>query len=667
MRNKLAALTLALLFFSVTAAFSAPLIGHLMPWKPVDPAELASKTPKVEKDADAEAILWEGRVLDEVGGSDYVQSYIYYYVCIKIYTERGKESQGTVNIPFEGRTTISDIAGRTIKPDGTILDLAKDAVFERVVAKASGYKERVKSFAMPGVEPGAIIEYRWRETTADAFTHRVLYFQHDIPVQVARFHVHPLSWVTYTPVMHVIPFNCQNPVWAPEANDYSVAELTNIPALREEPYMPPDQQVRQWMLVYTTETNQPAPEKFWQGFGKELFGRYKPLMKVNGTVRSTAEKIIAGASTPEEKLKRLFDYCRITIKNIDREGSGLTPEQRKDLKENKSPEDTIRQGAGKGWDIDLLFGALATAAGFDARVAKVPNRGQMFFRPAYTYWYFIPGYDIAVRVNDHWQFFDPASTYVSFGMLSWREEAVPALVTDPKQAEFITTPLSPPEKSAQARRGTFQLHEDGTLEGTVRIEYTGHSAARQRESIAGETAVEREEHLRDQLKERLSTIEMSELKVENIGDTDKPLVYSYKVRVPEYAERTGKRLFVQPAFFQRGLDAMFTASERKYPIYFHYPWSESDSVSIELPAGFSLDNAESPASLGFGDAGKYQVKLTVSPDRRTLTYSREFAFGNGGAILYEANLYPQLKKIFNVIHERDNHVVTLRQMPLAAK
>ena len=40
-------------------------------WRAIDPAELASKTPSVDKNADAEAIFWEVRIDDgEAGHGD---------------------------------------------------------------------------------------------------------------------------------------------------------------------------------------------------------------------------------------------------------------------------------------------------------------------------------------------------------------------------------------------------------------------------------------------------------------------------------------------------------------------------------------------------------------------------------------------------------------------
>src|SRR6185437_9513993 len=128
-------------------------------WRAVDPAELALKTSIVEKDADAEALFWEVRLDD----SQPEEFSLRHYIRIKIYTERGKESQSKVDIPYLGRTEIKDIAARVIKPDGSIVELKKTDIFERTIVKVSGAKLKAKSFALPGVEPGAIIEYRWRE------------------------------------------------------------------------------------------------------------------------------------------------------------------------------------------------------------------------------------------------------------------------------------------------------------------------------------------------------------------------------------------------------------------------------------------------------------------------------------------------------------------------
>jgi hypothetical protein len=47
-----------------------------------------------------------------------------------------------------------------------------------------------------------------------------------------------------------------------------------------------------------------------------------------------------------------------------------------------------------------------------------------------------------------------------------------------------------------------------------------------------------------------------------VTDPSKPLVYQYKIRIPNYAQKTGKRLFLQPGFFEYGAAPMFSTATR---------------------------------------------------------------------------------------------------------
>ena len=101
---------------------------------------------------------------------------------------------------------------------------------------------------------------------------------------------------------------------------------------------------------------------------------------------------------------------------------------------------------------------------------------------------------------------------------------------------------------------------------------------------------------------------LTNIVIENATDPVKPFVYKYHVRVPEYAQRTGKRLFFQPAYFHKGIEALFSAGTRRYPIYFHFPWSEEDKITIALPKGYALDNADRPAPINASEICKHEIK-----------------------------------------------------------
>lgn len=115
------------LFVCLLAA-PTPVTAVAEDWKPVDAAELSLKSPTVEKEADAEGLFWEVRIDDSPDG-DLIFNH---YLRVKVFTERGRESQSKVDIPFGnlygGEVKIKDIAARTIKTDGSIVELKKEDI-----------------------------------------------------------------------------------------------------------------------------------------------------------------------------------------------------------------------------------------------------------------------------------------------------------------------------------------------------------------------------------------------------------------------------------------------------------------------------------------------------------------------------------------------------------
>ena len=143
--------TFLLLLFALPA--------HAAKWQPVDPAELADTKPQVDPEAGAEILLREV-VIHHNEIDEFVRTY---YVRAKIYNQRGLEEFAKVELAYDKKTTVRDIAARTIKPDGTILELGKKDVYDRVVVKAGSERVNVKSFAPAGLEVGAIVEYSYTE------------------------------------------------------------------------------------------------------------------------------------------------------------------------------------------------------------------------------------------------------------------------------------------------------------------------------------------------------------------------------------------------------------------------------------------------------------------------------------------------------------------------
>jgi hypothetical protein len=629
-------------------------------WRPVTASELTQKTPRVDPAADAEAIFWDVKIEDSAEGGDLVLA-MNHYIRIKIFTDRGKEKYATVEIEQVGKRSISNIAGRTIKPDGTILELKKDAIFDRELVKTKGFKMRGKTFVLPNVEVGDIIEYRYKETRNNEIaSHMRLYFQRDIPMWTVTYNLKPLNSPYFPYAMRTMAFQCNHSPFQKEPSGFYTTSMSDVPAFQEEPNMPPEDQLRAWVLIYYEEDKKIDAEKYWKETGRSDFSSFKPRMSANGDVKRLAAELVSGAKDTEGQLALLDTYCRTKIDNLSVSSSRMTAEQQKALKQNRSPGDTLKQKAGWGTDVDLLFAALANAAGFDARMARIPDRGDTFFNPVRPLTYFIRSFSVAVKVNDKWVFYDPATPYLEHGMLRWQEEGQQALVSDPKEGFFAMTQYSQPARSTRQRRAGFRLLDDGSLEGAVQYTYTGHLGRAEKSRFDDMTEAQRAEAWKESLQARISTAEISGFEMKDVNDPVKPMVVRHKLTAPGYAIRTGKRILLQPAFFQHNLPARFTESKRKWDLYFDYGWAEDDEVTIDLPEGWELDQPLKPISSSLGGVGSYAVEVRKTLDGRKLIYKRQFDWGREMKLLLPVDSYPQVKKIFDFVQEQDNYTIALK-------
>ncbi len=620
------------------------------------------KTPKVDAAADAEAMFWEVRVDD----SSPDELALANYVRVKIFTEKGKDDFSKHDIPFAKGTRIRDVFARVTKPDGTTVLLNKDDVLEREIVRSSGLKIRAKSFALPGLEVGSIVEYRYKEIIGSAQADDMrLIFQRDIPVENISYFVKPYSGPGQS-AMGYYPFNMGNTKFEKDKGGFFRATMTNVPAFREEPSMLPEDEVRSWIYLYYAP-ELPKADEYWARISKMAYENTKGALKTTDEVKAATAQAIAGASTDDEKLRKIYDFAKSQIKNTTY-ADKVTDDEKKKVRESKTATDTLRIKLGSAGDVDLLFGAMARAAGFDARLALSGDRSELFLdRTVPNYKLMLGSSCIAVKVGNDWKFYSPASYFVPFGMLGWSEEQQLALITDPKEMIWQKTPLSPSELSMEKRTGKFKLLEDGTLEGEARVEFTGHRAAAHKNFNRGDSAAEQEKTLKNWIRSNiLNTAEVVEFTIENVSDPEKPFVYTFKIRVPGYASRTGKRLFFQPNVFERNSKPRFDANARKYDIYIQYPYSEKDDVTLELPPGFTLENAEAPAPIKDAQGiGVHQTDIGVSKDGKTLVYKRNFSFGNGGFIRFGAASYPVVKNLFETFNKADVHQMTLRQTTVA--
>lgn len=646
----------ALMPFCLFLIAVSPSNAQSKDWLPIAPAEMSAKTSVVEPNADAEALFWEVRVDD----SSQSELALRHYVRIKVFTEKGRDDFSKRDIVYLKGTKVKDVEAKVTKPDGSVSYLAKTDVLEREIVKANGFKVRAKSFALPGLEPGSIIEYRYKEVIEDAEANMRLIFQRDIPIRTISYYVRPFNG---TRSMYYMSFNMPQVKFEKDQKDYFRATMNNVPAFREEPYSLPEDEVKSWMFIYYASRLFNEPTIYWSLLSNGSYKASEKIFKANKEVKAATEKLLIGATTEDERLKRIHEFVRSKIRNISNE-QNVSDEDWKRVRKGKSAGDTLELGMGTASDVNQLFAAMASAAGFDVRTAFGGDRNEKFINPKTpNFSLMISSTFIAVKSGTGWKYFNPASSTYPYGELSWTAEGERVLISDPDKLIWEWIPLTAAERSLTSRKGNFKLLDDGTLEGEATFEYTGHSSSYRKAVNIGDTDSEKETTLKDLIKRTISgNAEIISYSIENADNPDKNFVYKFKIKVPNYAVRTGRRLFFQPEVFEALSKPVFTAADRKTDIYISYPSKEVDDITIELPNGFELENADSPSNAKDADGVfNYQVRIGKTVDNKTIFYHREFSFGNGGNIRFGPETYPTIKSIFESINKSDLHQLTLRQ------
>ena len=221
----------SLLFFCSQTIFAGDV------WREISAAEMQMKTPQVEADADAEAIFWEVRVDD----SSTEFRVMKHYIRVKIFTERGREKYSKVDIPFIKGVKIKDVEARVIKPDGSIVELNKQDVFEREIAKAGNAKLESQIFCRSEYRAGRDCRIPLSGKIPEKFGKDMrMIFQHDIP--------DPEYYLLFQTVLRAnyLTFNMGDQKFIKDKSGFYRATMENIPSIKEEPRMPPEDEIRPW-------------------------------------------------------------------------------------------------------------------------------------------------------------------------------------------------------------------------------------------------------------------------------------------------------------------------------------------------------------------------------------------------------------------------------------
>lgn len=603
--------------------------------------------------ADAMILYREDFVSEKYVNTD--GAYVDEYFRIKIFTQKGVE-RGNVEIQFlKDNADVKDLSARTILPDGTIVNF-EGKPFEKTIVKASGYKFLAKTFTLPNVQPGCIIEYKYRMQYKPNYLYDEEWtVSSELFTREAHFSILP-----YLPPSYDLNYPLFFRLFrvpkedAPQRQTDGSYTMTarNIPGVEDEPLMPPRHELEARVEFFHRDEDAPQQETtdhYWTRTGKKWNDTLEKFINKKSALESDLSRTVAAGDSPDVKLQKL--YARVQkIRNLNYEQYRSKQEMKEEgLKEESNVEDVLKNGYATGRQINFLFIGLARAAGFQATTVYVAPRDRNAFHPASQDPSEIDDDITWVKAGDKEYFLDPADLYCPFPLLPWNETATEGIRLSKQGGEVVQTPPPKPTDATRTRALDLQVDDDGNASGTVSIDYSGYSAVELRSEYRKEDEAGREKNFADTLQGQLpggTNVEVT--KISDWEDTSKPIHIEATVKAAGFASPTGHRLLIPSTMFQEAVIKNFEAQKRTNDIYFTYPFVHTDTITLHIPSGFTVE------SLPVGkkdNPGAVSYELTSAQQGNTVVIKRVLA---QNVMIYELKYYTALRAFFNSVKSNDN-------------
>jgi hypothetical protein len=643
--KKIARLVLVLLFLLVAVLSASSYARAGDDWIPIPPEDLALKDNPKQPGADAMVLY---RQVDIDQGNSAITN----YVRIKIFTQEGVKKEGNVEIEYnKSQEAIQGVRARTIQADGKITEF-DGATLDKEIVKGPGRRYFAKTFSLPNVQPGCIIEFRYREQFSGygyVYGHWVV--QYDLFTRLARFSMksRPSSLPLLTRSYRLY---AENATIQRQGGGEFTLEVHDLPGIEEEPLMPSENSLRATVDFYYQDRDAPPNEttdQFWKRIGKRWNDELEAFLGNKAVLGAEVRQDVNNDDSPEVKLRKI--YARVLkIRNLNLEEKTSKKEQHEeDLKKNNDAEDVLKHGYGTTWQINALMVGLTRAAGLEAAEVHVSSRNERIFYPQRRATSDLTDVLVWVRADSKEYYLDPGSRYFPFSVLAWDEYATDGIRLTKDGCDMIKTPDPQVSDASTTRRADLTIDPSASISGKLSIDFGRTESAYWRLDERDADEQGRKKALEDRIGQGLgagSTFDIS--RVDNWDDVEKPLHIEGTVSTPSFAKTMEQRMLMPLEIFQNSESAFFQSEKRVNEIDFSYPYEAIDDIVVHVPPKFKTSAIPDPKKISPGPVS-YEISATPLPEgyevKRHLVIS---------GIRYPKTSYTGLRNFFSLAKTDDN-------------
>jgi hypothetical protein len=636
-----------LAFLAVFALSAAGAASRESDWLPITQEDLALTA---EPKAPRAPAIYLYRQVDRDDNAHNERTYLR----IKILTEEGRNRANVIIRFNRNGESVRELEARTIHPDGTIVNFDGRYTDEPIMdARAAHLMGR--AFTLPDVEVGSIIEYRYLHQMSSGFVLNSTWtLSADLYTRLARFSIEPYSRFS---VRWTAPVGLPPGLSLPNPKRGRVEmEVRDLPEFVNEEHMPPVAELRYRVdFMYSGQRQaETDPTAFWKRYGMAQWQATERFVDQPRAMRKVVEDVTQKDDAPEVALRKLYSAAQ-HIRNLTFERARTEEEKDRDNPKRRfDVEDVWNRGYADAYQINWLFLALARAAGLQADALFVAGRYRQFFNAGRMNPGEIDSTAVLVQLDGQSRFFNAGNPFQPFATLEWDQTGVRALQLAKDGGTWIPTPSMKSAGARVERKAELKLSPDNVLRGRLTVTYIGQEALNRRTTQRGQDALGRKEYLEKQARSFAATgMDVKLVNEPNWSDPEQPLVAEFDVELPGYVSVTARRGLMQVGVFSESERHSFERAIRLHPVYFEYPYSHDDDISIALPDSWQVASLPAPVER---DRTAFAFAEKATSDGATSHITRHLSIDT----LYLAETqYDLLRDFFQAVRASDEGQIVL--------
>lgn len=578
---------------------------------------------------------------------------------VKILRPTGR-GEGTVEVPYDKDTKIISLHVWSVGPDGREYQM-KDNEIQDVGYPGQGnfYDDaRVKVAKAPGRDPGGVVAYEVEQRQRPYLHEATWFFQDNLPrVQQSYTLELPAGFTFATAWAHSagvkgIDLEHQRTRW--EMNATPAIDLDRVP-------MQPSLRALAGRMVlhYAPAGESSAEEGSWRGIGEWYDQLSHDRMIASPEIAAKAAELVVGKADFYDRTEAITEFVQKQIRYfvIEKGIGGLQPH---------AAEEIFRNRYGDCKDKATLLAAMLSSVGLHSDIVLVdsqrgfidPEAPSILGNHAIGAIEIPKGYEsarlrstVVARSGRRYLIVDPTSERTPFGQLESGLQGGYGVLVEGKQSEIVELPVLSPALNTISRSASFQLQPDGSLQGLVVERRFGDLAEYRRALNTMADTKQQKTELDSVLGRDFGAFAVSDLKVENAQALNEDLTTSYRLSAERFGRTMGSLLMVRPRVL--GSDGLaLDRKVRKVPIDLRETMTLKDDFTIELPAGYAVDEMPEPVKLDLGFAS-YESSSDLTAN--SLHYRRTYTVRQ---VSLPADRYGDVQKLAGVIEaDEQNHAV----------